>query len=221
MASAADKDSVGASPTSSIASQTDSARVSNNGAPVHTAGSNDSDKNWYEKESLIKFVTPCSIGFFGMNNSGKTTYIAKMLEQAEGVFTEPPKRVIVCYNIFQDLFRRMEETVPNLSFYQGLPDRATIEEWSAQTAGHLMLVIDDMYHELIQSKAVCDLIIMLSHHLNITCLITGHNLFMCSKYSKTISTNLHYTGILRFVTEDIYLYWGLNCLRTTASREIL
>ena len=118
-----------------------------------------------------------------------------MLEQAEGVFTEPPKRVIVCYNIFQDLFRRMGETVPNISFYQGLPDRATIEEWSAQTRGHLLLVFDDLYHELIQSKSVCDLTIMLSHHLNISCIMTSHNIFMCAKYSKTISTNLHYIGI--------------------------
>ena len=113
-------------------------------------------------------------------------YTAKVLGQAEGVFTEPPKRVIVCYNIFQDLFRRIAETVPNISFYQGLPDRATIEEWSAQTVGHLMLVIDDMYHELIQNKAVCDLTIMLSHQLNISCIMTSHNIFMCAKYSNYI-----------------------------------
>ena len=149
-------------------------------------------KAWYEQESLLKFQTPCSICLIGMNNCGKTTYIRKMLEQADGVFTEPPKRVIVCYNIFQDLFRRMAETVPNISFYQGLPDRTTIENWASETGGHLMLVFDDLYHELIQSKAVCDLTIMLSHHLNISCIMTSHNIFMSAKFSKTISTNLHY-----------------------------
>ena len=55
-----------------------------------------------------------------------------------------------------------------------------------------MLVFDDLNQELIQNKAVCDLTIMLSHHLNITCIMTSHNIFMCAKYSKTISTNLHY-----------------------------
>ena len=172
-----------------------SSRVSNSDTAMHSVSCRDTAKDWFEKESLLKFVTPCSICFIGMNNCGKTTYITKMLEQAEGVFTEPPKRVIVCYNIFQDLFRRMGETVPNISFYQGLPDRATIEEWSAQTRGHLLLVFDDLYHELIQSKSVCDLTIMLSHHLNISCIMTSHNIFMCAKYSKTISTNLHYIGI--------------------------
>ena len=178
--------------TSSGISGTDGTGVSDSGAAVHSVNRDDTTKDWYEKESLLKFRTPCSVCLIGMNFCGKTTYIAKMLEQAEGVFTEPPKRVIVCYNIFQDLFRRMSETVPNISFYQGLPDRATIEDWAAKTGGHLMLVFDDLYHELIQSKAVCDLTIMLSHHLNISCIMTSHNIFMCAKYSKTISTNLHY-----------------------------
>ena len=160
---------------------TDSARTSNGGPAVHSVCRDIAVKNWYEKESLLKFVSPCSLCLIGMSNSGKTTYLTKMLKQAEGVFTEPPKRVIVCYNIFQDLFRRMAETVPNISFYQGLPDRATIEEWAAKTGGHLMLVFDDLYHELIQSKAVCDLTIMLSHHLNISCIMTSHNIFMCAK----------------------------------------
>ena len=127
-----------------------------------------------------------------MNDCGKTTYITKMLEQADRVFTEPPKCVIVCYNIFQDLFRRMAETVPNISFYQGLPDRTTIKNWALETGGHLMLVFDDLYHELIQSKAVCDLTIVLSHHLNISCIMTSHNIFMSAKFSETISTNFHY-----------------------------
>ena len=187
-----DENSISVSAASSDGNGADSARVSNDSAAVHSASRDHTVKNWYETESLIKFVTPCSICLIGMNNCGKTTYIRKLLEQADGVFTVPPKRVIVCYNIFQDLFRRMAETVPNISFYQGLPDRTTIEDWAAKTAGHLMLVFDDLYQELIQSKAVCDLTIMLSHHLNISCIMTSHNIFMCAKYSKTISTNLHY-----------------------------
>ena len=75
-------------------------------------------KAWYEQESLLKFQTPCSICLIGMNDCDKTTYITKMLEQADRVFTEPPKCVIVCYNIFQDLFRRMAETVPNTRVIQ-------------------------------------------------------------------------------------------------------
>lgn len=173
-----------------------SGRISNSSTAVPSADRHGVAKNWYEKESLLKFVTPCTIGLFGMSNCGKSTYIKKMLEQADGVFTEPPKRVVFCYNIFQDLFHRMAETVPNISFYEGVPDRATMEEWSAQIGGGpLMIVFDDLYNEVIQSKAVCDLSILLSHHLNISCIISSHNIFMGAKYSKTITTNLHYIGL--------------------------
>ena len=110
------ENSVSATATSSHVGAADTARFSNSGTAAHSASRDGITKNWYEKESLLKFVRPCSICFKGMNNSGKTTYLTKMLEQTEGVFTDPPKRVIVCYNIFQDLFRRNAETVPNISF---------------------------------------------------------------------------------------------------------
>ena len=173
-----------------------SGRISNDSTAMASADRHGVAKNWYEKESLLKFVTPCTIGLFGMSNCGKSTYIKKMLEHADGVFTEPPKRVVFCYNIFQELFHRMAETVPNISFHEGVPDRATMEEWSAQIGGgHLMIVFDDLYNEVIQSKAVCDLSILLSHHLNISSIISSHNIFMGAKYSKTITTNLHYIGL--------------------------
>ena len=106
-------------------------------------------------------------------------YIKKMLEQADGVFTEPPKRVVICYDIFQVLFHRMAETVSNISFHEGVPDRATMREWSPEIGGgHLMIVFGDLFNEVIQSKAVCDLSILLSHHLNISSIISSHNIFM-------------------------------------------
>ena len=158
----------------------DGARVSNSGASTHSANRGCSAvEPWYKEESLLKFVTSLSMSLVGMSNCGKTTYILKLLQQAKGVFTEPPKRVIVCYNIFKVLFRWMAETVPNISFYQGLPDRATIEDWASKTEGHLMLVFDDLYQESIQNKAVCDLTIMLSHHLNISCIMASQYFHVC------------------------------------------
>lgn len=108
------------SPTaSSGVSGTDSARIPDSSASLHFSCRDNAAKNWFEKESILKFVTPCSITLVGMNNCGKTTYIRKMLEQADGVFTEAPSRVIYCYNVFQKLFTEMAETVPNICFLPG------------------------------------------------------------------------------------------------------
>ena len=154
-----------------------------------------SNRPWYATESLIKFVTPCSMSLIGMSGCGKTWYIKSLLEKTDGVFTEPPSRIVYCYNIYQQLFSEMSRTVKNISFYQGVPDRETIENW-ASSERHLMLVFDDLYSEIVQSKDICDLTIMLSHHLRISCLFTAHNIFMNSRYSKTIATNLHYILLL-------------------------
>lgn len=101
---------------SSSISETDCTRIPDCSAALHSNGRNVATKNWFQKESILKFVTPCSINLIGMNNCGKSTYIRKMLEQAEGVFTEAPSRVIYCYNVFQRLFTEMAETVPNICF---------------------------------------------------------------------------------------------------------
>jgi hypothetical protein len=63
-----------------------------------------------------------------------------------------------------------------------------------------MIIFDDMYTVISSSKAICDLTIMLSHHLHITSLFTQHNIFGNSRFSKTIATNLHY--ILLFTVRN-------------------
>lgn len=149
--------------------------------------------------SLLQFVSPFTMLLIGMSNSGKSTYIKKLLEQSEKVFTEKVTRIVYFYNIYQKLFDEMERTVPNITFIQGLPGRTDIEAWAVKEK-HLMLVFDDLYFELINSKDMTDLTIMLCHHMNISCIMTSHNIFMSSKFSKTITTNIHY--ILLFTLQN-------------------
>ena len=129
--------------------------------------------------------------FAGMSNSGKTSYIKTLLEQSDKAFTVKPSRVIYFYNVYQSKFSEMEVSVQNISFYQGLPQRCDIEKF-ASSEKHLLLVFDDLYYEVISSKDLSDLTIMLCHHLNISCIFTSHNIFTYGKFSKTIATNLHY-----------------------------
>ena len=129
--------------------------------------------------------------FPGMSNSGKTTYIKTLLEQADKAFTEKPSRIIYFYNVYQSKFSEMETSIPNITFHQGVPQRCDIEKYAA-TEKHLLLVFDDLYYEVISSKDLSDLVIMLSHHMNISSIFSSHNLFTRGKFSKTIATNLHY-----------------------------
>ena len=104
---------------------------------------------------------------FRLSNSGKTSYIKKLLEQADYVFTEAPTSIIYYYNVFQPKFVDMEKTFANIRFFQGLPQRSDIEEYGREER-HLLLVFDDLYQDIKRSRSLSDLMIMLSHHLNIS-----------------------------------------------------
>ena len=154
--------------------------------------------------TIIIIIKSCA--FSGMSNSGKTAYIKQLLEMAPQVFTEPPsrviyfyniyQRVIYFYNIYQDKFAQMEDSIENISFFQGLPQRSDIEK-CASSERHLLLVFDDLYQDVISSRDISDLTIMLCHHLNASCIFTSHNIFAYGKCSKTIATNLHYILLMQ------------------------
>ena len=118
---------------------------------------------------ILKMAQPklCCFCFSGMSNSGKTTFIKKLLEMAPRVFTEAPSRIIYFYNIYQEKFAQLEEGIENIGFFQGLPQRSDIEKYSSSER-HLVLVSDDLYQDVISSRDICDLTIMLCHHLNVT-----------------------------------------------------
>lgn len=100
---------------------------------------------------------------------------------APKVFTEAPSRIIYYYNIYQEKFAQMEDRIENISFFQGLPQRGDIERY-ASSERHLLLIFDDLYQDVISSKDISDLTIMLCHHLNISCIFTSNNIFTCGKY---------------------------------------
>lgn len=126
-----------------------------------------------------------------MSGAGKTSYIKKLLENAPKVFTETPSSVIYFYNVYQPKFAEMEDSIENISFFHGLPKRRELEQF-AMSQRHLLCVFDDLYQDVISSKDISDLTIMLSHHMHISCIFTSHNIFTQGKFSKTIATNLHY-----------------------------
>ena len=122
-----------------------------------------------------------------MSNLGKTMFIKKLLEMAPRVFTEFPSRIIYFYNIYQEKFAKMEESIKNISLVQMLTKRSDIEQY-AHSERHLLLVFDGLYQDVISSRDIYDLTIMLCHHMNVSCIFTSHKIFTCGKFSKTIAT---------------------------------
>ena len=66
-------------------------------------------------ESLIKFETPSTCLVVGPTGSGKTSFVFEILKNMKGVFKEPPAMVYYCHGVYQPMYDRMKEAIPNIN----------------------------------------------------------------------------------------------------------
>lgn len=133
--------------------------------------------HWWEKKSLLPLHSPSTVMNSGCSNSGKTYFTKKILENASGMFTVPPGRIVYAYSEHQPLFDVMKATIPNITFYQGVPTRDNIENFS-EGQDHVIFTVT-------------------SHHRNVSVLFLTQNLYPPGRYARTISLNCAYVILFR------------------------
>ena len=70
----------------------------------------------------MNFISPTTICISGCTRSGKTTWLRRLLE--EKLIDIPPKRIMYCYGVWQDVFDSMKD----IEFHEGLP--STFDEFA-------------------------------------------------------------------------------------------
>ena len=103
----------------------------------------------------LPFTSPTTIGLFGPMQSGKTTFVIKLLENAGNMFTEPPHTIVYAYGAWQASFEHLQK-IPNIILHEGLPSRSQIDEWSFDRK-HMLLILDDLMQKIVSD---CDVSIM-------------------------------------------------------------
>ncbi len=146
--------------------------------------------------ALIPFVGPTTIGVFGCTQSGKSTFIQKLLTQSTDMFNTPPKWILYCYGVHDDRYDEMQKAIPILTLCMGLPDRETIEQLT-ENRHHGVVVLDDLMASAMEDKNAQNMFIMGSHHRNMTIIYVGQNIFYQGRCARTISLNLHYMVLFR------------------------
>lgn len=132
----------------------------------------------------------------GCSNSGKTYFTEKILENASGMFTVPPLRIVYAYSEYQPLFDVMKASITSITFYQGLPTRDEIEDFS-EGQDHVILVLDDLMLKITGSQECLQLFTVTSHHRNVSVLFLTQNLYPPGGYARTISLNCAYVILFR------------------------
>jgi len=162
------------------------------------------EREWWKKESLVKFNSPTTIMVCGPTGSGKTYLTKQILEHADGMFSEKPSKIIICYNSWQPIFDELRTKLEKITFHQGLPNDETFTEWT-EIDGHKILVIDDCMAEGSNSSELQKMFCVNSHHNSITVLFLVQNIFQKGKVMRTLSLNTHYFILFRNYRDQLQI----------------
>lgn len=153
------------------------------------------EMEWWRKESLVPFIPCSSFIVSGATKSGKTQWVKKLLENADGMFQHSaPNKILYCYGVNQPAFDDMKKTVKNVTFYEGLPDLATLENHATP---HTVVVLDDLMNQVVKNEEMERLFTQGCHHRGMSVIFITQNLFAQGKCSRTISLNATYLILFR------------------------
>jgi hypothetical protein len=143
-----------------------------------------------ETQALVKFESPSTCIIAGPSGSGKSTLTHEILRHAAGMFTIPPKKIVYCYGVYQQLYDVIKSTVPSIEFFEGLPSKDDLEAWGSDPV-HKILILDDLLQKASHSVDMVELFCQYSHHLNFSVFFIVQNLFAGGQQFRTISLNTH------------------------------
>jgi hypothetical protein len=141
-----------------------------------------------DSNNMAHFITPTSIALLGPTQCGKTSFVSRLILHSDKMFVPQPLKIYYCYTAWQPLFEKIKEKV---TFFEGLPSKTLMDEWSAE-GDPIVVVLDDLMDMIVSNSEVLHYVTVMSHHRNITLIMMFQNIYPPGKYARTISLNCHY-----------------------------
>lgn len=149
-----------------------------------------------EHELMTKFRANSNIIITGQSHAGKSTFGFFSLLKQLHMFESNIILVLYAYWIWQSLFEQMEKEIKHINFYQGIPDKEIVEQFT-RYYGNINLVLDNVMAQGMNNEDLMNLFTTYSHHMGITVLFLLQNIFPPGKYMRTVSLNAHYIILLK------------------------
>ena len=141
---------------------------------------------------MFPFEAPSTFAISGTTGSGKTTWLFKLLEHKNILFPNiVTDKILYCYGIWQELFDKMETSIPNLTFHEGIPTSKLIEEL-VENKLHNIIILDDLMMEVVKNGEMELLFTRGAHHKNLTIIYINQKRFCQGKNARSITLNCHY-----------------------------
>ena len=132
---------------------------------------------------------PFSALIAGPTCCGKTQFVKRLLEAGEEMIQGAPEMIIWCHGIYQPAYDEMQETIPYLTFIEGVP--SDLESMINPSVRNLV-VLDDSMQELSNNDRITSLFTKGCHHRNLSVIFLLQNIFHRGKELRDMSLNCHY-----------------------------
>ena len=141
-----------------------------------------------------EFFHPSTFMVAGPTQCGKTSFVIRLLRNADSLFSVPPKRI---FWLYKDRRAAPVEELAGLpiSFVQGVDPDFKKRAFSGPDLPPTIVVIDDLMTDMANSKMLEELFVEGSHHANATVIYIVQNLFQRSPKHRTAAINSHYLAL--------------------------
>ena len=136
----------------------------------------------------LPFTSPCTAIISGPTGSGNSTFIFKILNNLNHMFSQTVDKVYYFYGAWEKFFDNNEYS--NLEFIKDLPDKDFLD--TIKHDKHALIIIDELQLAALNNVFIANLFSREAHHRNISVFLILQNLFHQGKYCRDISLNAHY-----------------------------
>lgn len=154
-----------------------------------------------EPESLVKITLPCNVVLSGQIGVGKSALVCRMLEHSEGLFTNPPDRVIYVYSIYQPLYDELEKKLGSkITFRNDIPTADELADHYKSTKESTIVVLDDKMTSMDDSKSGKNLVhltTVVARHSQVSFFFLLQNMYHNSSSAREIALNCQVNIIFR------------------------
>ena len=133
------------------------------------------------------FKHPFSCLIAGPSQSGKTTFVERLINHCNEMIFPLPKAVVWHYSEFQSAYESMRDDV---TFKKGVPTETQLKSY-----GGNLVIIDDLMREM--GDVSSDIFTKHVHHNNMSVIYIVQNLFNRTKNHRTMSLNSNYIVLFK------------------------
>ena len=136
--------------------------------------------------SDVQFRAPFRILLSGSSQCGKSTWIFKFLRHLTSVADTQFDKIIYVYEASQPLYEDIRREMPHIIWIRGYDPDGPLQEHLSNSSLTKLVIFDDQMMKLAKSQEFAELATTLSHHQNVSYLVTLQNLLYQGKYMRTI-----------------------------------